>query len=141
MARRAKIQFGNLPLQRALKKYGDDVLERIQEIITETAMIIYNNAVSMAPEADGNLRQSISFQISPDGLTAQVEVGAHYAIYVEFGTGIYAVDGDGRKTPWVYWSDKLGRYVYTRGMEAQPFWFPAIDKGRNYFRREMRKLG
>ncbi|KIL46158.1 hypothetical protein KR50_28330 [Jeotgalibacillus campisalis] len=131
-------------MQRALKEFGDEILKRVREIVQETGMIIYNNAVAMSPVGEidgGHLRQSITFYSSMDGLSCTVEVGAHYAVYVEFGTGIYAEGGDGRKTPWVYWSDKLNRWVFTRGMHAQPFWFPSVDKGRRYFSREIKKLG
>ena len=60
---------------------------------------------------------------------------------MEFGTGIYSITGSGRKTPWVFYSDKLNRYVYTRGMQAQPFWIPTIEVASKYFQREMNKLG
>ena len=36
------------------------------------------------------------------------------AIYEEFGTGEYALNGDGRKTPWSY-QDEKGQWHYTRG--------------------------
>jgi len=144
VARNSRVQVGNRLLERALKQFGDEVLERVREIVQETAMIIYNNAVARAPVGEfggGSLRQSITFHSSLDGLTCTVEVGVHYAIYVEFGTGIYAEGGDGRKTPWVYWSDKLDRWVFTQGMKAQPFWFPSIDSGRRHFSREIKRLG
>lgn len=39
------------------------------------------------------------------------------------GTGIYAIDGDGRKTPWRYVS-KAGKYKgghFTHGQRGKPF--------------------
>ncbi|MFJ6415010.1 HK97-gp10 family putative phage morphogenesis protein [Terribacillus saccharophilus] len=144
MAKRSKVQFGNIRLKWALLRFGDRVLDQVREIVQDTGLIIYNQAVSLAPVSEvdgGNLKNSISFHSSLDGLTCTVTVGANYALYVEFGTGIYAEKGNGRKDPWVYWSDKLNRWVWTRGMEAQPFWFPSIDNGRKHFKTEMRKLG
>lgn len=141
---RSRIQFGDKLLERALRKFKDDILDQVREIIQNTGLILFNQAVSLAPVAEidgGNLKNSISFDSSTDGLSCTVHVGASYAIYVEYGTGIYAVGGDGRKTPWVYWSDKLNRWVWTRGMEAQPFWNPSIDQARRYFLKEMRRLG
>lgn len=43
----------------------------------------------------------------------EAEVGSRYknAIWEEFGTGIYALNGDGRKTKWVYTPD--GQHFYT----------------------------
>lgn len=128
-------------MQRAIRRYGDNVIDEVKRIIVETAYIIHSNAQALATVDEGNLRDSIEVEILPDGMTAIVRVTAHYAIYVEYGTGIYAVEGNGRDTPWTYFSDKLGRFVTTEGMRPQPFWDPAIDKGQRHFRKEMRDLG
>lgn len=135
------IKLGNKQLSAALHRYGENVRDEVKRIITETAYIIMNNAKVMAPVDDGNLRDSIEVEIVPGGMTAIVRVTANYAIYVEYGTGIYAVEGNGRKTPWTYYSDKLGRYVTTEGMRPQEFWGPSVDKGERHFRKEMLKLG
>ena len=37
------------------------------------------------------------------------------AIYEEYGTGEYALHGDGRKGGWVYKSDKDGKFYHTLG--------------------------
>lgn len=137
----ANIRYGSRRLSIAIKKYGDGIINDVKRVIAETARLIQSNAQAMAPVDDGDLRKSIEVDIRDGGFTAIVTVGAHYAIYVEYGTGIYAVNGDGRKTPWTYYSDKLGRFVRTRGMEAQPFWFPAVEIGRQYFHAEMKRLG
>lgn len=135
------ITFGNRGLQRAIRRYGDDVLDEIKRIVVETAYIIHSNAQALAPVDDGNLRDSIEVELLNDGMKAVVRVTANYAIYVEYGTGIYAAEGNGRDTPWTYYSDKLGRFVTTEGMRPQPFWDPAIKQGQRHFRSEMRGLG
>lgn len=62
------------------------------------------------------------------------EVGPEtdYAPYLEYGTGVYAEGGNGRQTPWVYFSEKLGHFVRTVGMKAQPFIRPTAieDDGK-----------
>lgn len=138
---RGRVTIGSRQLTRAVREYNDDVLEEVKRIIVGTAQIIQSTAKALAPVDDGSLRDSIEMDVLQGGLTAKVSVGVEYAIYVEFGTGIYAVEGNGRSTPWTYYSDKLGRFVTTKGMRAQPFWEPAIDAGRSYFRREMGRLG
>lgn len=137
----SKITFGAKQLSAAIHKYGDAVVDDVKKIVSDTAYLIQANARSLAPEDSGDLRKSIEVEIKDGGFVAVVTVGAHYAIYVEFGTGIYAVNGDGREDPWVYYSDKLNQFVYTRGMTAQPFWFQAVDIGKRYYRKEMKKLG
>ena len=138
---RNTITIGNRNLQRAIKKYGGNVIDEVKRIITETAYIIHSNAQALAPVDEGNLRDSIEVELLQGGLSAVVKVTANYAIYVEYGTGIYAVEGNGRQTPWTYFSDKLGRFVVTEGMRPQPFWHEAVDRGQKHFRKEMRKLG
>jgi HK97 gp10 family phage protein len=135
------IKMGNTHMQKAIKKYGASVLDEVRRIVTETAYVIQGNAQALAPFDDGNLRDSMEVELLEGGLTAIVRVTTNYAIYVEYGTGIYAVEGDGRQTPWTYYSDKLNRFVTTKGMHPQPFWDPAIDLGEKYFKEEMRKLG
>ncbi|MDM0720058.1 HK97 gp10 family phage protein, partial [Clostridium perfringens] len=46
-----------------------------------------------------------------------------YAPYVHQGTGIYAKDGNGRKTPWKYKveSGKYKGWHITKGQRPQPF--------------------
>ncbi|MBT2661945.1 HK97-gp10 family putative phage morphogenesis protein [Bacillus sp. ISL-45] len=134
------IRFGNRRMSRSARQFGEGVVEKAKRIVMETAYLIQANARSLAPSDDGNLRKSIEVEIRDGGLTSVVTVGAHYAIYVEFGTGIYAVNGDGRQTPWTYYSDKLGRFINTRGMRAKPYWYPAIEVGRRYYRTEMNRL-
>jgi HK97 gp10 family phage protein len=141
MAKSGRVSFGSKAIEHALEKYGDYVLDEVRRIVKETAYRIHAHAVALAPSDDGNLKDSIEVTIFPGGLTAEVTVGVHYAIFVEFGTGIYAVEGNGRKTPWVYYSDKLKRFVFTRGMKASPFWMPAIDIGQRHFKSEFNKLG
>lgn len=141
-------RFGHKGLQKALRRWGDEIIDDVRRIVKETAYLIQSEARARVPVDTSHLWRSIEVEILNDGLTAIIYVGAHYAIYVEFGTGIYAVKGDGRKTPWAY-PDPKGRvdekgnpiFIWTRGMKAQPFWFDAVEIGRRYFKKEMRKLG
>lgn len=50
-----------------------------------------------------------------------VTTGIMYAMYVEFGTGEYAANGDGRQGGWTYFNERTGRFTFTRGMSARPF--------------------
>lgn len=127
--------------EKTIDRFEQRFIHRVKVIIAETAQIIQNQAQALAPIDDGNLRNSIEVRYFNGGLSAEIIVGAEYGIYVEYGTGIYALEGNGRKTPWVYWSEKLGRYVYTRGMKAQPYWTPAIEAGSKHFERKLKKLG
>lgn len=130
--------------------YHDDVMAAIREAeqtaLLAVGILAKGTAVLLAPVAEfmgGTLRQSIDYQVEED----RVLIGsyAEYSIYVEKGTGIYAEDNDGRKTPWVYYDHKTEQYYYTKGQRPQPFIMPAVDRHRNdiieIFEEELRKLG
>lgn len=136
----ARITFGGRELLRAARRFEEGLLDKISDIVYETARLIQTQAKALAPVDDGSLRDSIEMKMLGK-FNAIVTVGVHYAIYVEYGTGIYAQNGNGRRTPWTYYSLKLGRYVTTEGMKAQQFWGPAVDVGQEYFKTEMRRLG
>lgn len=51
-------------------------------------------------------------------------------VYLEYGTGIHAVNGDGRKTPWTYYDEETDQFFRTHGMEAQPFAQPGFDAAK-----------
>lgn len=134
-------RFGSKEIERALNKWSDKIEREVKRIIHETALLIQSQARALAPTDSGYLRKSIVVDTSSDGLTALISVGAEYGIYIEYGTGIYAVNGNGRKDPWVFYDEQYGRFVFTRGMRAQPFWFLSLDIGKKYYDQEMKNLG
>ena len=69
------------------------------------------------PVDTGRLRNSISHAVSGDDVYIGTNVQP-YAIFVELGTGIYASDGQGCKTPWYYY-DKDGKLRWTRGIKPR----------------------
>lgn len=78
----------------------------------------------------GSLRKSITHKVIDNtvyvGTNMRAPNGAAYGIYVELGTGIYATDGNGRKSPWV-WRDKNGKFHYTRGIKPTHFMRNALS--------------
>ena len=137
----ARISFGNKALASYTKRYRQEIIREVRQIVMQTANLIQAETKALAPVDSSNLRGSIEVTFSRGGLSAEITVGAHYAIYVEYGTGIYATAGSrAKKIPWSYFSTKLGRWVTTSGMSAQPFWFPALETGRKYFYDALDKL-
>jgi hypothetical protein len=75
----------------------------------------------------GHLRRSIERGELDEGARfIWVVAMAAYSIYVERGTGIYAAEGRGRRTPWVY-RDFRGNFYTTEGMRPQPFMTRGLD--------------
>ncbi|PTK57451.1 hypothetical protein BUZ33_00685 [Staphylococcus haemolyticus] len=133
----AKVKYGADSLVVELERYQKDVEKWAKKGIAKTTMKIYNTAVALAPVDLGFLKESIDFKFTNGGLTGVINVGADYAIYVEYGTGIYAEGPGGsraKKIPWSY-KDADGKWHTTKGQHAQPFWNPAIDAGRQVFNK------
>lgn len=88
-------------------------------------------AKDLTPVDTGNLRNSITHKLEPDGKAVQIGTNVEYAPYVELGTGKYAEGG--RKDPWVYQDDE-GRWHHTNGQRAQPYLKPAVADHKQTYR-------
>jgi HK97 gp10 family phage protein len=74
-----------------------------------------------------------------EGLEGVVFTPLEYAPYVEFGTGLFAEAGDGRKdVPWMYQDDK-GDWHSTSGMKPRPYMRPALDENREEIKRILKE--
>lgn len=62
----------------------------------------------------GQLKNSWTYKVDESKGEATIGSPLENAIWEEFGTGQYALHGDGRKTPWVYKDDK-GNWHRTEG--------------------------
>lgn len=133
----ARVKYGNWDLVAELEDYRSEMEDWAKEGILKTTLAIYNTAVALAPVDLGFLKESIDFKVTDGGLSSVISVGSEYAIYVEFGSGIYAVGPGGsraRKIPWRY-KGSDGKWYTTYGQQPQPFWNPAIDEGRKVFNK------
>ena len=115
---------------------SEEVLEALKEAVLRAlercGLQAEGYAKDLTPVDTGNLRNSITHQVSEDGREVYIGTNVEYAPYVELGTGIYAEGGGGRPTPWVY-QDEKGQWHWTRGNPAQPFLKPAVaDHAQTY---------
>ena len=95
----------------------------MQEPLQQACAVVEATAKRKCPVDDGTLRNSITSEIVGD--VGYVGTNVEYGPYVEYGTGIYAVNGNGRQTPWVY-CDAKGNFYTTVGQHPQPFLEPAL---------------
>ena len=98
-------------VQAALEACGNQAVSHAKQNITEAGRV-----------DTGAMRNSMTHQVQ--GETCYVGTNIEYAIYHEYGTGIYA-DGSGRQTPWSY-QDAKGNWHRTRGMRPIHFLKNAI---------------
>ena len=103
--------------------------EAIAQGLQQACIIVADAAKEKCPVDDGQLRQSITFQVDKKKLEGVIGSNVEYAPYVEVGTGIFSTKGNGRKTPWRY-KDAKGDWHTTSGMKAQPFLEPAAEENK-----------
>lgn len=115
--------------------------EIIAQALGKACALVERTAKEKAPKDTGALRRSITSEVR--GNHGIVFTPLEYAPYVEFGTGLFAEGGDGRKdVPWRYQDDE-GNWWETIGQRPQPFMRPALYENKNkileILRRELLK--
>ena len=101
--------------------------------LIKASMLVEGQAVLLAPVDKGGLRDSIGYKVDESELVAYIGTNCEYAIYVEFGTGEFAENGNGRKGGWVYKTPN-GEVHFTYGMPPQPYLRPAFRKNQKAIR-------
>jgi hypothetical protein len=120
-----------------LRDIGNFSNEQILDLDRKFLMagsIMVRQAKLNAPVDVGHLRRNINMR-KVKTLHIEVYSLASYSAYVEFGTGIYSVKGNGRLTPWVYKS-KNG-YRYTRGSRPHPYFYKSYDQAIEWLKGVM----
>lgn len=101
--------------------------------LIKASLLVEGQAVLLAPVDKGGLRDSIGYKVDESELVAYVGTNCEYAIYVEFGTGEFAENGNGRKGGWVYKTPN-GEVHFTYGMPPQPYLRPAFRQNQKAIR-------
>lgn len=115
-------------LDKKLAKMLDPVL--VSKSLGKACALVERSAKQKAPKDTGALRRSITSKVDPVALEGTVFTPLEYSSYVEYGTGLFAEDGDGRKdVPWHY-QDEKGEWHTTSGMKPQPYMRPALNENR-----------
>lgn len=88
-------------------------MKDVKQIVKQNTAELTQGAQRKAPVDTGNLRRSITMDLSDGGLTGKVKPTADYAPYLEYGT---------------------------RFQSAQPFMRPSFNKQKAQFKSDMDKL-
>lgn len=117
----------------------DEVLERLNKLadpnkleaaLGKACALVERSAKQKAPKGNGELRRSITSKVDMSKQQGIVFTPLEYAPYVEYGTGLFAEDGNGRQdVPWHY-QDEKGEWHTTSGMKPHPYMRPALDENR-----------
>ena len=106
----------------------------------KACLAVEAQAKQNCPEDMGILSASITSEteVTTNAITGRIGSNLEYAPYVHQGTGIYAKDGNGRKTPWTY-NVKAGKHKgwhITRGQRPQPF----LENAKLEKRRDVERI-
>lgn len=108
--------------------------DKVEDNITKATLLVEREAKRKCPVGDsGNLRQSIQSTVEKtnNNIEGIVFSPLSYAPFVEYGTGLFAAQGNGRKdVPWQY-QDAKGEWHLTSGQKPQPFLVPALNENKN----------
>lgn len=110
---------------RSIENATAQLIQDMKDKMDRACLVVEREAKKDCPVDQGPLRASITSEteVSTDEITGWIGSNLEYAPYVHNGTGIYAKDGNGRKTPWGY-TVKAGKYKgfhWTHGQKPQPF--------------------
>lgn len=111
MVRRGVSIYGLDALSKKLKENA--TLDDVKQAVKLNTAEMQTEAEINAPVDTGFLERSIQLTLDPSGLAGRVRATAEYAGYVEFGT---------RFTP------------------QQPFIYPAFQKQKKAFRKDLKRL-
>jgi HK97 gp10 family phage protein len=122
-----------------LKDLEGDVADFVRAEVEDSMLAIETEAASNVRVDTGALKQSIQsmpIKVTKNEVTGGVEVGAFYALYIEFGTGGGVVVPTELKTFAMQFKGTTGR---KRNFDADPFFYPAVFKQRKELPKRIEK--
>lgn len=128
-----------------LMQKADKIDGGSREAVQKLTQIGYEYLMTIVPIESGDLADSISWEYDEATNTGRIVIGADYAIFVEYGTGVvgannphpepapgwaYDVNAHGEKG-WTYFDEKQNRYRWTKGEPAHAFVFRTREYMKN----------
>jgi HK97 gp10 family phage protein len=108
-----------------IAKFKNDLTKAEERALHAVGIFVRGRAQDLAPYDTARLKGSINYKIDNKEKAMHIGTNVEYAAYQEFGTGIYAENGKGRKGGWIF-KDAKGKTVFTMGNKPQPFLRPAV---------------
>lgn len=130
------IQFkdNRLEVKKALHDKGVTFLD-------EAKASLVSQTQRNTPVKSGDLKRSFGNDsyVDETNLIAYIGSTLQYAIWVELGTGEYAVNGDGRKGGWLY-KDDDGKLHFTRGMKPKRMLYRAYQVKKKSIQEQANRI-
>ena len=124
------------------KDFSDEVNRKINALgvawLEEASGEVESQTKRNTKVDTGKTKNSWEHVVNTDKM--EVQIGSRYknALWEELGTGIYALNGDGRKIKWVYRTED-GKFHATVGKKPRRALFRAFESKKNLIIREARR--
>lgn len=96
----------------------------------ECGQSILRQVVDIYRVDTGQTKNSFDYKVNESELSCTIGSSQENAIWEEFGTGIYAENGNGRKDPWSY-KDAKGNWHRTSGKKGTRAFRRSFDIKKN----------
>ena len=125
------------------KDYTKIVLQKIHEhgesFLEEAGGVIEKQTKQNTKVDTGQTKGSWTHVVDAEKMEVTIGSPNINALYEELGTGIYALNGDGRKTKWVYKNPKDGKFYTTVGKKPRRALYNAYNTEKNAIIREAKR--
>ena len=111
----------------------------VEKALTSAGMVLEANINPLIPVDTTALLISLKYEVDISKKTMYIGVNEPYAIYVEFGTGVFAENGGGRKTPWWY-KDEDGNWHRTIGQKPSRYMRGGYENARADVEKVVRQI-
>jgi hypothetical protein len=136
--------FSRKSIQDALslmQKKQDEVEGSYQRTVEQLTQIGYEYMMGIVKMDSGELAESISWEYDASTNTGRIRVGASYAIFVEYGTGVvgaanphpqpaegwtYDANAHG-EAGWIYFDEGQQKCFHTKGQPASAFVYRTME--------------
>lgn len=117
----ANVKFDDFSMQ--VKSAIEDA---VMQYLHEASGELVSQTANSSPVDTGELKNSWNYNIDEGEQESRVGSPIENAIWNEYGTGEYALEGDGRKDGWKY-KDDHGDWHFTKGKAPQRTFKKAYD--------------
>jgi len=128
----------------------------IEKILIKTATKVHQDITSLAPVDTGTYRSSIKIgNVNHQNTFHSIKIFTNLnsgwrdvplGCLLEWGTGVRGESTNSyehgypyRQTPWVYYNERYGRWIFTYGNIARPHFIPGLYNNESYFKKTIKE--
>lgn len=129
----------NIKFENYSNECKDAIRQTAIKWLHECGQIIIRQILDIYRVDTGNTKNSFDYIVDDSNLSCTIGSPMENAIWEELGTGIYAENGNGRKTGWAY-IDRHGQRHWTRGKKGTKAFRRSFDAKRKALQDRLEDL-